>query len=135
MIGVWVLLLTLTRWDNSRGELVPRWRALGAGPRGFAEELMLTAQPASLGFIVGVLLLILGGGDLPFFSTLVPSIPVRVVWGSDQCALRWIFVCGGTLLLPTLIAIKAVFRPTSYPGGTVVGTSRVPSASSWATRV
>ena len=39
-LGAWALLWALCYWDNSRGELAPRWRALGVGPIGSIDAYM-----------------------------------------------------------------------------------------------
>ena len=126
-ISAWLLLWGCCYWDNSRGELAPRWRHLGVGATGALDSLVLSPQPLLLAVAAAVTALWSlpedGAGVLPsavrwlaasVFSLLGPD-------GAGHKAMQPNLPPGFTaccvLLAPALIAVRVVFgRPASYPG-------------------
>lgn len=85
----WVVLWSMSYWDNSRGELAPRWRALGVGPIGVVDQIMFFLQPLVLAYGLSLLA--------------VSFIGVRITLA--------------LVVLPAFTAVKVLFgRPASFPG-------------------
>jgi hypothetical protein len=111
-----MLLWACCFWDNSRGELAPRWRPLGAGATGPLDSLVLSPQP----LLLAVALALSALRGLPDDGP-----------GGLPTALRWLAASALSsnalppglaacvlLAAPGLVAARVVFgRPASYPGG------------------
>jgi len=80
--ALWLILVSVSYWDNSRGELAPSWRALGVGPISTLDALLFSFQPLLLAFVFSKIALTVLGAEFTLYLVLVPALlAANIIFG------------------------------------------------------